>query len=91
MGDNMKLEQNTTKMGLRTREDSWQWYTAKVGKVAVIHVHNRTLSGLWTWQIYTTQFYESKMEYRAKEFAYLDAQSRLVTMLGDAMKELGNG
>jgi hypothetical protein len=85
--NDMELKLNTSKMGMKPRGESWEWYTAKVGKVAHINVHNRTMSGSWTWGIYADGLLESRKEYDTKELAFVSAKNSLKLLLEEAMAD----
>jgi hypothetical protein len=63
------LTLNYNKMGMKPRGESWEWYTVEIGRIAAIHIYNKTASGNWTFHIVTMRRMESTKEYDSKEDA----------------------
>ena len=85
----MELKRNENRMGMRPRGETWEWYTAKVGKIARIHVHNDTKQKRWTWYCETAILeLATKNLYETPELAYQEARDYVRGILEQALEDL---
>lgn len=81
----MELKRNSSKMSLRPRGETWEWYTART-PIASIHIHNQAGGG-WGYEICSLSTLKSR-GFDTKEEAYGAAVKRLRAALEAVMKEL---
>ena len=85
----MELKLNHSSMGMRPRGEAWKWYTATVGRIARIHVHNDTKGGKWTWYCETAILkLGTKNLHDTPELAYLEARDYVRGILERALEDL---
>jgi predicted Zn-dependent protease len=78
------LEMNHNRMGMMSR--GREWYTAEVGKLGSIHVHNS--NGVWTFRITVIHAIDSTKSFTTKEQAYNAALDSFTKMVAQALNEL---
>lgn len=79
------LELNHNKMGMRPRGSDWEWYTAEVGKLGSIHVHNIAPDSRWTYRIRTSWEFDFRETFETKELAYSAAWKKFLSLIQEVI------
>lgn len=86
----IELKLNSGKMRTRARGEDWEWYTATVNLLVVIHAHNRTDTGRWAYVIGSLAELKSKNTYVDKNEAYKVVIQRLKILVEDLLAEVND-
>lgn len=68
-------------------KDQEHW-THEITKIGFIHVHNKTTSGKWTYEINTAVRLTAKREYDTKETAYRQALQSMTNIIVVALSNV---
>ena len=83
----IELTKNYARMGAMSGEGK-EWYTAEVGKLGSIHVHDDNLGGAWSYRLTTTRQMDSKKTYGDKETAFKAAVASFLHLIYMVQSEL---
>lgn len=87
----LTLNLNHNKMGMRPRGETWEWHTAIVPQLAIIHVHNRNVDNEWVWVINSGYIIKNSVSYPNKDAAFESAQRTLWDIMHKAFEQIDLG